>query len=82
MRLRFFSMGGGEEIGITIVKMGVQPVLEPNGTYNRNIVINLRCEWTLRAHSHWSTKIVMWRTSEKKIIKYWNAITDFESELG
>ena len=34
----------GEEIGITIVKMGVQPVLEPNGNHNRNLVINLRCE--------------------------------------
>ena len=58
---------GGGEIGITIVKMGVQPVLEPNGNYNRNIVINLRCEWTRRAHSHWSTTIAIWRTSEKKI---------------
>ena len=48
MQLRFFS---AREIGITIAKMDAQPSVEPNGNYNRNRVINSRCEWTLELKS-------------------------------
>ena len=60
-RLWFFSM---QWIGIAIpiTKMGVQPILEPNGNHNRNGVINLRCEWTLNVNNascHTRTKPIV-----------------------
>ena len=41
-------------IAIAIVKMGAQPMLEPDGnhSWNRNCIINHRCEWTHVAYSH------------------------------
>ena len=39
---------GGIGIAITSAKMGVQPILEPNGNRSRSRVINLRRELTLK----------------------------------